>query len=129
MAEAENNYELMVIIDSGIGQANVDKRLEAIRKQIAKNGKIFFEDLWGERELGYSMKGLTKGYYAVLDFSFEAKEVLELETTLRLEPEVVRHLIVKLPLKYEPRSLEDIKKVHLDAAAEKEAAAAAKQVK
>lgn len=119
MAEAESKYELMVIIDSGIGQASVDKRLEAIRKQIAKFGKIFFEDLWGERDFAYKMKGLTKGYYAVLDFSFEPKEVLEFETALRLEPEVVRHMLVKLPLKYEPRSLEDIKKAHLEEAAEK----------
>lgn len=118
MAEVENKYELMVIVDSGIGQADVDKRLESIRKQIAKHGKIFFEDLWGEKEFAYSIKGLNKGYYAVLGFSFEPSEVKELETSLRLEPEVVRHLLVKLPIKYEPKSLEELKKAHLEAAEE-----------
>jgi len=116
----ENKYELMIIVDSGIGQANVDKRLEAVRKQITKHGKIFFEDIWGEREFAYPIKGLTKGHYAVMDFSFEPSELAEMETTLRLEPEVVRHLIVKLPLKYEPMTLEDLKKAHADDAAAKE---------
>ncbi len=126
MAESENKYELMVIIDSGIGQANVDKRLEAIRKQITKFGKIFFEDLWGEKDFAYPIKKMSKGYYAVLDFSFDPSELAEMETTLRLEPEVVRHLIVKLPLKYEPIALEDLQKAHLEAAAEKEAEQQAK---
>jgi small subunit ribosomal protein S6 len=116
MAESVNKYELMVIIDSGIGQADVDKRLDLIRKQISKHGKIFFEDIWGERDFAYQIKKLKKGFYAVLAFSFDPTELKEFETLLRLEPEVVRHLLVKLPLKYEPISLEDLKKAHLEAA-------------
>lgn len=113
---AESKYELMLIIDSGIGQANVDKRLEAVRKQISKHGKIFFEDVWGERDFAYPIKGMNKGYYAVLAFGFDPAEVQEMETSLRLEPEVVRHLLVKLPLKYEPKSLDELKKAHQEAA-------------
>jgi small subunit ribosomal protein S6 len=112
MAETNNKYELMVIIDTGIGLVNIEKRLESIRAQISKGGKIFFEDIWGERDLAYSMKGHKKGYYAVLDFTQEAENLLELETGLRLDPEVVRHMIVKLPIKYEPRTLDEIKSSH-----------------
>lgn len=97
MSELENNYELMVIVDSGIGQAAVDKRLESIRKQLTKHGKIFFEDLWGEKELGYPMNKHTKGHYAVFDFTFDPVELKEFETGLRMEPEVIRHLIIRLP--------------------------------
>jgi len=120
MANKGNKYELMVIVDSGIGQANVDKRLESIKKQIAKHGEIFFEDVWGERDLGYAMKGKTKGHYAVYGFTFEPGELKEFETSLRLEPEIIRHLIVKVPLKYEPKSLESMTAAH---AAAKEKAA------
>ena len=109
MAITENKYELMVIIDSGIGQDNIDKRVASIKKQISKHGEIFFEDFWGERDLAYAMKGHKKGHYVVLDFSFEPSELKEFETTLRLEPEVIRHLIVSMPLKYEPKSFEQIK--------------------
>jgi ribosomal protein S6 len=112
MAESENKYELMVIVDPGIGLAGVEKRLESIRKQISKSGKIFFEDIWGERDLAYTMKGHKKGHYAIFDFTFEGDKLKEFETGLTLDPEVIRHLIVKLPLKYEPKSLEDIQNSH-----------------
>lgn len=119
MTETGSNYELMVIIDPGIGEAAVNKRLESIRKQIAKNGKIFFEDLWGERDLAYTMKGNGKGYYAVFDYSFEPTQLKEFETGLRLEPEVIRHLIIRLPLKYEPKTREELVAAHQEAQAEK----------
>ncbi len=122
MANTGNKYELMVIIDSGIGQASIDKRLESIKKQLSKHGEIFFEDVWGERDFGYTIKGRDKGHYAVYGFTFEGQELKELETSLRLEPEVIRHMIVKVPLKYEPKSLETMTAAH---AAAKEAAALA----
>ena len=96
MASKSNKYELMVIVDSGIGQANINKRLESIKKQISKYGEIFFEDVWGERDFGYMIKGRTKGHYGVYGFTFEPEELKEFETGLRLEPEVIRHLIVKV---------------------------------
>ncbi len=122
MADTDNKYELMVIIDMGIGQAGVEKRLESIRKNLSKSGKIFFEDLWGERDLAYKMKGHSKGYYAVFDFSFEPDKLKELETGLRLDTEVIRHLIVRLPIKYEPKSLEEIKATHQEELKPKEQA-------
>jgi ribosomal protein S6 len=116
MAESENKYELMVIVDPGIGEAGVEKRLDSIRKQISKYGKIFFEDIWGERDLAYTMKGHKKGHYSVFDFTYEGDKLKEFETGLTLDPEVIRHLIVRLPLKYEPKSLEDIKSFHAEEA-------------
>lgn len=126
MANTGNKYELMVIVDSGIGQANVDQRLASIKKHISKYGEIFFEDVWGERDFGYAIKGRTKGHYAVYGFTFEPGELKEFETSLILEPEVIRHLIVKVPLKYEPKSLESMSAAH---AAAKEAAALAAEKK
>ncbi len=120
----ENKYELMVIIDSGIGQAAVTKRLESIKKQIAKHGEVFFEDIWGEKDLAYKMKKVTKGHYAVFGMYFEPSELVEFETSLRLEPEVIRHMIVKLPLKYNPMTLEELKQSHETEAEEKEKKAA-----
>lgn len=130
MANVDKRYELMVIVDSGIGQANVEKRLASIKKQISKHGEIFFEDLWGERDLGYTMKGHKKGSYAVFGFTFEPSEMKDFETSLRLEPEIIRHMVVTLPLKYEPKSLEQLKAAHeADKAKEAEEAEAAKTAK
>jgi len=119
MSETAGNYELMVIIDPGIGQTAIDKRLDSLRRQINKYGKIFFEDIWGERDLAYNMAGNDKGYYAVFDFSFEAEQLKEFERGLTLEPEVIRHLIIRLPLKYEPRTREELAAAHQETGPEK----------
>ena len=127
MTESKGNkYELMVIVDTGIGQANIQKRLDSIKKTMNKHGEIFFEDIWGEKDLAYPMKKASKGYYAVFGFSFDPTELLEFETGLRLEPEVIRHMIVKLPLKYEPKTLEQLKAANQAKKDEAEAAKAAK---
>jgi small subunit ribosomal protein S6 len=126
MKNAENKYELMVIIDSEIGQDAVKKRLTALKKQLNEHGEVFFEDIWGEKTLGYPMKKKTKGDYAVFNFSFDPAEIKELEMSLKLDNEVIRHLLVKTPFKYEPKSLADIEKATAEA---KEAEAAEKEAK
>lgn len=100
-----NRYELMVIVSPDIGADSIKKRLEAVRKLISsQKGEIFFEDLWGMRELAHRIKKHDRGYYAVFDFNVEEGDMQEMDTTLRLENEVLRHMILKLPSVYEPKT-------------------------
>lgn len=108
-----NKYELMVIIDSLIGESAVQKRLERIKKLISsQKGEVFFEDVWGEKRLGYKMKGKVDGFYVVLNFTLDSDKLKEIDNTLTLESEVIRHLIVKLPFAFEPKSQDDYKREH-----------------
>lgn len=111
MKKEDIKYELMVIVSSEIGSAAVNKRLAAIKKSLEKHGEVFFEDVWGERDLAYTIKKQDKGHYAVFNFTYKPEKLLELETMLRLEPEVLRHLIIKLPLKYTPKTLAELNTV------------------
>jgi small subunit ribosomal protein S6 len=120
MENSEFKYELMVIFSLDKGLASAKKELESVKKQLSKHGEIFFEDIWGERDLGYTIKKQNKGFYAVFDFSFDPAEIKELETGMRLSPEVIRHLLVKIPFKYEPKTFVEMSK-------EKEALKAAKE--
>jgi ribosomal protein S6 len=120
MENSEFKYELMVIFSLDKGLAAAKKELESVKKQLSKHGEIFFEDIWGERDLGYTIKKQNKGFYAVFDFSFDPAEIKELETGMRLSPEVIRHLLVKIPFKYEPKTFVEMSK-------EKEALKAAKE--
>lgn len=104
-------YELMVIIDPDIGTDSINTRLDKIRKLITShNGEVFYEDIWGIRDLSYKMKNHDTGYYAVMNFNMEGEELEEIETVLKLENEVIRHLIVTLPSAYAPRSFAKIEK-------------------
>jgi len=109
-------YELMVIVAPDIGEAAINQRLDAIRKSLAGfGGEIVFEDIWGLRSLAYSIRKHDQGYYVVLDVNLNPKHIKELERMLRLEVEVLRHLLIKLPAVYQPKTL-----VEMEAEAQKE---------
>ena len=102
-------YELMVIIRPDLATDAINARLEDIRKLLVakkgeETGEIFYEDIWGMRDLSYRIKKHDRGYYAVFDFTADPSAIKELELTLNLEPEVLRHMFVKLPFTYEPKS-------------------------
>lgn len=105
-------YELMVIVDPDIGTDAINAKLEEIRKLIAsQKGEVFFEDLWGMRDLAYRIKKKDRGFYAVLDLNMESTGLKEINTTLKIDNEVLRHMLVSLPVGYEPKSLIEIEKV------------------
>jgi len=119
-------YELMVIIKPDLGADATTARLGEIRKMLAtkKNGvsgEIFFEEIWGMRDLAYNIKNNTRGFYAVMDFTHDPQAIREFETTLKLEPEVLRHMIVKLPFSYESKSSDPAVSEAEDAKAKAEA--------
>jgi small subunit ribosomal protein S6 len=98
------SYELMVILNPDIGEDAIQKRLESIRKQITSSpAEIAHEELWGLKDLAYLIKKHSQGYYAVFDFLGEPEKIKELDKNLRLEPEILRHFILVLPLSYKPQ--------------------------
>lgn len=114
-------YELMVILNPDIGDDASTKLLAEIRKLITdRKGEIFFEDIWGMRDLAYSIKKHTKGYYAVFDFNLGAEHIREINAKLILERDLLRHMTVVLPFKYEPKSFAVLQE--LDAKPEEPAA-------
>lgn len=102
-------YELMVIIRPDLALDAITARLDEIRKLLAAKkgenaGEVFFEDIWGMRDMYYRIKKHNRGFYAVFDFITDPSAIKELDANLRLEPEVLRHMIVKLPFSYQPKS-------------------------
>ena len=50
---------------------------------------------WGKRRLAYPIKNFTEGTYVLVQFQMEPEDVVELESSLKLVNEVIRHLVVK----------------------------------
>ena len=92
-------YELMVIIDGDVDdpkaqawQKNVTDGVEAAGGSI--HGKI---DWWGKRQFAYPINKKPSGYYLVAEIVAEPGALDELERTLRLADDVVRHKLIRLP--------------------------------
>ena len=91
-------YEVMAIFEAttepGVIQGVLDQALEVIRTTGGNPGAI---DRWGKRTLAYEVNHKREGYYVVVEFTGEPRTVSELDRTLGLADEVVRHKIVRLP--------------------------------
>lgn len=106
-----NQYELMVLLSPELGAEGTKKRLESIRKLITSHkGEIFYEDDWGLRDLAYRIKKHDRGYYMVMNFNLDPSEgdMDEIDTTCRLENEILRHMISRVPAGIEPKSYANI---------------------
>ncbi|MCK9186475.1 30S ribosomal protein S6 [Candidatus Gracilibacteria bacterium] len=101
-------YELMVILMPDMGESKTAEELQEVREQItATGGEILDEDLWGVRKLAYQIKKQENGYYAVFNFTFDTSKVHELETSLILNPQVIRQLVLRISDSYTLKKLAD----------------------
>jgi small subunit ribosomal protein S6 len=117
-------YELMVIVDPDIGTDSINKKIAELKKMVESlKGKITFEDDWGLHEMAYAIKKHNSGYYYVLNFEAEANiDLPELDKTLRLDNEIIRHMLLKLPAVAEPKKYADIMAAWEEEQKEREAA-------
>ncbi|HVS44945.1 MAG TPA: 30S ribosomal protein S6, partial [Candidatus Dormibacteraeota bacterium] len=48
---------------------------------------------WGKRRLAYEIAGLRDGHYVIVEFRGDGSKVKELERALRINDQVIRHMI------------------------------------
>jgi small subunit ribosomal protein S6 len=91
-------YEAVIIfeadLEDGVVDALIERSLDLLRSHDAVPGTV---DRWGKRQLAYEVRHKREGYYVVVAFSSEPKAVFELDRSLHLLDEVLRHKIVRLP--------------------------------
>lgn len=87
-----NSYLLTLILKDGLDEKERKELLESIKKRM---GDIKKEDLWGAKELSYSIRRQKKGYYVHFEFESDPKDILTLDKNLKLEEDVLRYLIVR----------------------------------
>ena len=91
-------YEMMIIMDVGVEESDVAARVEQVTGNIeAHGGQVKTEDRWGKRRFAYEINHQHEGYYLVLEFVTEAREMETMERLLRLADDVVRHKLIRLP--------------------------------
>lgn len=92
-------YELMVIFTSDTEESDVQQAINRLAEQATEAGATVEKiDKWGVRRFAYEINHKTDGFYVVLEIL--APTILdEVDRTLRLADNVVRHKFMRLPLK------------------------------
>ncbi len=89
-------YEIMYILKADLEEATRKEVMDKLAAIITDNGgKVENTDeSMGLRELAYPIKEQTKGYYVVLKVSMDNVAINEFNRLVRINPSVLRHLIV-----------------------------------
>ncbi len=95
-------YECMLILPAEADEAIVATATDRISAGVAKHsGQVQNIERWGRRRLAYEIDDRNEGYYVVVTFSAEPAAQAELDRTLNLADEILRHKVVVLPTKRE----------------------------
>ena len=96
MAATTRDYELVVILNPEIGDDAVPNSIQRVEQGItSRGGEVTDSNHWGRRRLAYPIKRHMEGNYVVSQVKLDPAQVPDLEASLRISEEVIRHLIIR----------------------------------
>ena len=91
-------YEVVVILEPNLEESQVQAILNKNTEQLQAGGATVNKvDKWGKRRFAYEIAKKTEGFYVLLDITSEPAPMADLDRSLRLADDVLRHKIVRLP--------------------------------
>lgn len=90
-------YELVAIISPELTEDELPRAMEKLGQLIERQGgKVLSLEQWGRRKFAYPIKHYGEGNYVVTRFELSPEKTSELENSLKLSEEILRHLLVKV---------------------------------
>jgi small subunit ribosomal protein S6 len=91
-------YEVMVIFDAGLDDETIRSAVDRAKKTLTDGGaEMGHIDMWGKRRLAYEINKRSEGYYVVMQAKSEPAAMAELDRTLSLSDDVLRHKVLRIP--------------------------------
>jgi small subunit ribosomal protein S6 len=90
------DYELVLLLRPDTEDEGLDRAVERVSTFVSgRGGEVTDVDRWGRRKLAYPIDRNFEGQYVVTQLRMEPQDTRELESTIRLTEEVMRHLLVR----------------------------------
>ncbi len=91
-----SNYELMYIVKPDLQEEATKAITERLQGVVADSGaELTNLKEMGKRRLAYEINDYREGFYVLMNFQGNAALVSELDRLLRINEDVMRHIIVK----------------------------------
>ncbi len=90
-------YELMLVFRPDAPDERTQAVVERITRMIvADGGQVVKVQPWGRRRLAYAIDRNREGQYHIVVFEAPATSIAEVERSLLITEEVLRHLVVRI---------------------------------
>lgn len=124
----KRDYELGFILNPEVNEEQTGALLQRIEQiTTTHDGQIVQVNQWGRRRLAYPIDHNRDGLYVFVDMILTPETVVELDRSLKVTEEVLRHIIVKRDPKAAEREREARAKAQAQAQAQAQAASAAQE--
>lgn len=91
----QHDYELIFLVSPQVADEDAPKVSERVRAFISeRGGKVAEVKPWGRRRMAYHIGNFQEANYVQANFSMDPKHARDLEESLRLAEDVIRHLLV-----------------------------------
>ena len=91
-------YELMMVLVPQIDDEGLSATLDRVNHYVSeRGGSVVRQERWGRlRRLAYPIKNYNEGNYVLTHLEMEPQDAKDLEASLILSEDVLRHLLVKV---------------------------------
>jgi small subunit ribosomal protein S6 len=89
------SYEVALIIRPDVeedAQKSLIERLSEILT--AQGGQVDNVESWGRRRLAYPINNVNEGYYYFIQGQFDSSALPELDRSVKLSEDVLRHMVI-----------------------------------
>ena len=88
-------YELIFILKADQPETEMEARVARVKEILADHdGEVTQANHWGVRRMAYEIQYESRGNYMFLKFKSQGTAVADLDKYLRLDDQVLRHLVV-----------------------------------
>jgi small subunit ribosomal protein S6 len=118
----KRDYELGFILNPEVSEEQTRAILDRVEQVVANyGGQVVRVNQWGRRRLAYPIEHHRDGFYTFVDMILTPETVTELERTLKVSEEVLRHIVKRR----DPKTVQKEREARAAAAAAAAAAATA----
>jgi len=88
------DYELGLVISPELNDEQLEAQILRIGQSIeTRGGEIVKLDRWGRRRLAYPIEHHRDGYYLYIEFKIDSLSLRDVERTILVQENVLRHMI------------------------------------